>query len=188
MTKIFIGGSRSAAFLKHHALERLDVIISKGYQVLVGDADGADKSIQEYLSKKAYSNVIVYCTGDNCRNNVYGWPIKNINPLKKLTGRKFYMVKDLAMAQDCDYGFMIWDDKSPGTINNVINLLFENKMSVIFLHNHDRFFNVKTVDSLDTLLKQCKPNVLEKIDKNIGLLRKLAELKDQTPVQLELTI
>jgi hypothetical protein len=35
-------------------------MIEKGFQILVGDADGADKAVQRYLADKAYPNVLVH--------------------------------------------------------------------------------------------------------------------------------
>jgi hypothetical protein len=32
-------------------------MIEKGFQILVGDANGADKAIQRYLAEKSYPNV-----------------------------------------------------------------------------------------------------------------------------------
>jgi hypothetical protein len=45
---------------------------------LVGDANGADKAVQRHLAEKGYRNVIAHCMAANCRNNVGGWPIREI--------------------------------------------------------------------------------------------------------------
>jgi hypothetical protein len=33
------------------------------------------------------------------------------------------MAKDLHMAREADYGFMIWDGQSSGTLSNILELL-----------------------------------------------------------------
>ena len=50
-------------------IDRIENIIREKFTILVGDADGADASIQQILAKKSYENVKVYCTGNYPRNN-----------------------------------------------------------------------------------------------------------------------
>ena len=54
MTKVFIAGSRQITRLPADVRTRLDVMIEKGFQILVGDANGADKAVQRYLADKSY--------------------------------------------------------------------------------------------------------------------------------------
>ena len=54
MISVFIGGSRKIAKLPDPVRQRLDNIVSKSFTVLVGDANGADKHVQEYLAQKLY--------------------------------------------------------------------------------------------------------------------------------------
>jgi len=37
------------------------------------------------------------------------------------------------MVKDTDYGFMIWDTKSKGTLNNIVNLLREKKTVIVYV-------------------------------------------------------
>lgn len=52
MTKVFIGGSRHVSRLTAPVLERLHTIMEKELSVIVGDANGADKAVQNYFSAK----------------------------------------------------------------------------------------------------------------------------------------
>jgi hypothetical protein len=70
MIKVFIGGSRGIRRLGPEVRKRLDEIIRKQLFVLVGDANGADKAVQNYLHERGYDRVEVFCTGGHCRNNV----------------------------------------------------------------------------------------------------------------------
>lgn len=112
--KVFVSGSISIKKLPQIAVEKLDSIIAHNFTVLVGDANGVDRLIQEYLKQKSYPNVCVYYAGNKIRNN---WQMVNI--VSNLTGRALYTQKDKKMAQDSDYGMMIWDGKSKGTRANI---------------------------------------------------------------------
>jgi adenine-specific DNA-methyltransferase len=97
--------------------------MSEKQTVIIGDAFGADKLVQQYLSEHHYLSVIVYYAGgDTIRNNVGNWQTKQIGNENNLTGRRLYQLKDIAMAQDADCGLMIWDGKSPGTKANIENM------------------------------------------------------------------
>ena len=115
--KVFISGSISIKILPKVAKEKLDSIIEKNLTVLVGDANGVDKLIQEYLRNKSYQNVYVYYAGSSIRNNLANWHVVNVP--SNLTGRALYTQKDKKMALDADYGMMIWDGKSQGTKANI---------------------------------------------------------------------
>lgn len=45
----------------------------KGFTIVIGDANGADRAVQRYLAEMSYRNVIVHCMAENCRNNVANW-------------------------------------------------------------------------------------------------------------------
>ena len=78
MTKVFIGGSRRLSQLNKDVKRRLDNIIEKGFTVLVGDANGADKAVQRYLASKHHQKVTVFCMAGECRNNLGKWPTRDI--------------------------------------------------------------------------------------------------------------
>ena len=115
--KVFVSGSISIKKLPQIAVEKLDSIIAHNFTVLVGDANGVDCLIQEYLKRKSYPNVQVYYAGHKIRNNLNNWQMVNV--ASNLTGRALYTQKDKKMAQDSDYGMMIWDGKSKGTAENI---------------------------------------------------------------------
>ena len=118
--KVFVSGSISIKKLPQIAVEKLDSIIAHNFSILVGDANGVDKLIQEYLKKKSYQNVFVYYAGSKIRNNLNNWQMVNV--ASNLTGRALYTLKDRQMALDSDYGMMIWDGKSKGTKANIAEM------------------------------------------------------------------
>lgn len=129
--KVFIGGSRHVSRLSEQAKERLRNVIELKAHVLVGDANGADKAAQKFLHQEAYQHVTVFCSGDTCRNNVGEWPTRNIEAPRNAKGFDFYAAKDRVMARESDYGLMIWDGKSPGTVLNILRLIRANKKAVL---------------------------------------------------------
>ena len=117
MTKVFIGGSRRASRLNAHVHERLDNIMARGFPIVIGDANGADRAVQQYLHSKHYRNVEVFCSGESCRNNVGDWHTRHIPVGAEQTRRpNSYSAKDRIMAQEATVGLMMWDGKSVGTL------------------------------------------------------------------------
>ena len=47
MTSVFIGGSRAVSRLNDTIREQLDNLIARGRQILIGDANGADRAVQQ---------------------------------------------------------------------------------------------------------------------------------------------
>jgi adenine-specific DNA-methyltransferase len=124
---VFVAGSRQISRLPAEVKTRLDTMIDKGFQILVGDASGADKAVQRYLADKSYPNVLVHCMKDYCRNNVGSWTRREVAAPRGARGFDYYSLKDRAMAETAEYGLMLWDGKSKGTINNVVNLSRDHK-------------------------------------------------------------
>lgn len=140
--------------------ERLDRIMAQGHDVLVGDANGADRVVQQYLADHHYLNVTVYCTGTRCRNNVGDWPTMAIAPPAGLHGGfDFHAVKDREMAANATHGLMLWDGESRGTFVNIKNLVRANKPVVVYLSPAKAFVNIKTPDDVDALVAQAAPSV-----------------------------
>ena len=83
--KVFIGGSRAVSRLSAVIRDRLDDVMKKGCTVLIGDANGADKAVQQYFADRHYQNVVVFCM-ENCRNNMGQWPTRGVEPPPGSTG------------------------------------------------------------------------------------------------------
>lgn len=152
MTCVFISGSRAINRLNSDIRQRLENLTSQGFNIVVGDAGGADKAVQKWLLEQAYSNVTVYCSGSVCRNNLGNWPTKSINVDRSLKGRDFYTQKDKAMAQVANYGLVLWDGKSQGSCNNLKELLQQNKKALVYYSPEKQFFRVTSPQELNALL------------------------------------
>lgn len=145
---IFIAGTQSVQNLDSAVKQRMMTIYQKGYNVLVGDCYGVDASVQKFYSELSYNNVVVYASNGKARNNIGNWNIRNITVPSYIRGFDYYKQKDIIMANEADYGFMIWDGKSRGTFNNIVNLVNQNKKVVIYLTTQKRMFVIKSIDDL----------------------------------------
>lgn len=172
MNKVFIGGSRGLSKLNDDIRQRLNNIIQKEYPVLIGDANGIDKAIQQYFADMNYRNVSVYCVGEKCRNNVGHWTTKCVKESGKVKDFSYYAIKDLEMVKDTDYGFMIWDAKSKGTLNNIVNLLRKNKTVIVYMSIDNKFYTLHSVSDLEKLLSKCDKNPLESLEKKLRVLQR----------------
>jgi len=176
MTTVFIAGSISISRLHAKVQERINKIVSSDFDVVVGDADGADTSIQECLRKYQARKVTVYCTGDTPRNNVAEWPVHKVTSKAKAGTRAYFTAKDLEMARKSDYGLMVWDCKSTGTLSNVIELLKEKKRSVVFVNKKTDFVTISDRAGLNHLLALMSDHARIKAEERIGLSSVVASL------------
>ena len=117
--KVFISGSISRKTLSENEIALLVQIIERKSVILIGDAYGVDRVVQQWLAECGYRDVIVYFAGEKPRNNVGKWQTRNIPNPENLTGRSRYQLKDKAMADDCDCGMMFWNFKSKRTQANI---------------------------------------------------------------------
>lgn len=179
MKKVFLGGSRHVRALNEVIRKRLDGVIDGELFVFVGDANGADKAMQTYLADRQYKNVLVFCSGQDCRNNIGLWETRQIFSDRKEKDFKFYTAKDTVMSEEADYGLMLWDGKSKGTLNNILNLLEQEKSVAVYLSPEKAFHDLRSRDDLKPLLKQCPTVLMEGFEKKINLSRRLEPVAQQ---------
>lgn len=177
MTTVFVSGSMKIKHLDSQVIDRLKNIVESKYCVIVGDADGVDSSIQEYLKAQGADSVVVYCTGNSPRNNLGHWTTKNISTTSKPGTREYFTAKDKAMAEDCDCGFMVWDSSSTGTLSNAIELVARKKAGLVYVNKAKQFLKVKSVQDIEALLAFMSDAALKKADEKIGLLKRVGSMK-----------
>ena len=159
--------------LDEKVYRKLNSICEKEYNVLVGDADGIDSSVQKFLKEKKYKNVTIFASNGMARNNYGNWEIENVIVDNNITGFDFYAQKDLEMAKNADIGFMIWNGKSKGTFNNMINLLNLEKEVILYFVPNQKFYYFKAMKDLNNFLKT---NV--KLDNRLKKLLPNKEIKE----------
>jgi hypothetical protein len=153
--KIFIAGAREIKHLDKIVLDKLLSIQAKGFDVLVGDAYGVDSAVQKFYADKNYANVHVFASNGRVRHNLGNWTVESIPVGDNIKGFDFYAQKDMAMAKAADYGLMIWNGESKGTLNNILNLLNENKSAVVYLAPQHEFYNIDNSEKAEQLLSLC---------------------------------
>jgi hypothetical protein len=176
-TRVFIAGSIRLKHLAPHVMDRIDNIVAQNFQIAVGDADGIDASVQEYLFSRGATTVTVFCSGERPRNNVGAWPVQQVKTSQAKGSRAFFAAKDIRMAEVADVGLMIWDAGSTGTLSNVLELLARNKKSVVFVNTVKVFVNVATIQQLHELIAYMSEPARQKADEKIGLFDRIEELK-----------
>lgn len=179
MHTVFISGSMRIKNLDHNILSRINNIVDSEYQVIVGDADGVDSSIQEYLKEKHSEKVVVYCSGEKPRNNIGHWLIEKIQTNTRPGTRAFFTAKDVQMAEDCDYGFMVWDAKSTGTLSNTIELLKRKKISLIYINKEKKFLKVKEISDLEKMISYMSDFAKNKAEAKLSLKNKIDLFKNE---------
>lgn len=184
MTTVFIAGSISIKQLHPLFLERLNTIVTSDFDVVVGDADGADRSIQQALLERGARHVTVYCSGCEPRNNVGAWQVRTVSSSSSPGSRAFFTAKDIEMAKVADYGLMMWDAKSTGTLSNVIELLKRRRSSRVFVNKIQGFITASDVDGLKRLVSVMSEGARAKAEDKIGLSAKVGAI---TQRQLDLT-
>jgi hypothetical protein len=166
MTTVFIGGSRAVSRLNFLIREKLDALITRGCTILVGDANGADRAVQQHLADRGYQKVVIYCM-DECRNNVGGWPARTVKMPGARKDFAYYAAKDLAMAQDAKCGVMLWDGKSTGTLNNIQNLISTGKKTLVYFAPAKTFYKLSSEQDLRELLERCNQRHVQRAQRRL---------------------
>lgn len=164
---VFIAGPRALKTLHKPVKERLSKILEKNFTIFVGDATGVDKQIQQFCFDNNYKNIKVFASNGKARNNIGEWEVENVIVPSNLKGFDFYAAKDLEMARAADYGFMIWNGKSKGTLNNMVNLVKYNKKSLVYLTTTQQFYvinNNKDIEALKRVIESGEIDIIASDD------------------------
>lgn len=179
MTTVFIAGSIKIKNLHESFVERISKIVSDQLNVIVGDANGADTAIQMELDRQSADNVMIYCTNEYPRNNVGSWNFRQVHTLAHTGTRAFFTAKDIEMANVADFGLMLWDKASTGTLSNVFELIKNKKKCVVFLNKEQRFINVRNSNDINTLISTMSDPALRQAERKIGVRGKILELTNE---------
>lgn len=115
--------------------KKLNGYMENGNKIIVGDAPGIDRQVQDYLNKAKYHNVEVYGPGSKVRYTANKhWKTNPVDSSEFEEGSKEWLAKkDIEMTKNADEGFaIILDEGSTATRNNVKRLIEESKDVKIF--------------------------------------------------------
>lgn len=152
MTTVFLSGSRKVTRLPKEVVDRLDSMIDSDLDIVVGDANGSDRLMQNHLNARQYRRVQIFHSGSVYRNNVGSWPAVQVEVEDGISGRDFYARKDRQMAEIADFGFVVWDGHSEGSITNARVLASKGKKSVIYVVPKHLFVVVRGSEDIDSLV------------------------------------
>ena len=184
MTTIFISGSREIPFLPEEVKCRIDRIIDRGFDIVIGDSEkGVDSKVIGYLSSCEYPRVTVYTIHDRPRAKgaLESWDVRKITPVAERkvnadgstrNARELETAKDVAMGDTADFGLVIWKSSSPnrfgkesaskGSLRNMHQLLADGKPVVLFMYEDSsqsdiEFSNLelRTIDDLERVIAEC---------------------------------
>ena len=108
--------------------KKIDGYIKNGDKIIVGDAPGIDRQVQEYI--KNYNNVEIYGPGKQVRYTANKkWKTNPIDaPEFEEGSAEWLRKKDIAMTNAADRGLaVILDEGAKATRNNVERLRNQNK-------------------------------------------------------------
>lgn len=143
--KVFVSGSsktqdKNSGYYRKNLPDTvrraIDSKMKNGDTILVGDAPGIDRQVQDYLKKNKYKHVTVYATGDSPRYSANKkWDTKLVDSKGYEPGTpEFNRQKDIAMSKDADSGIAVVLNKggAKATRDNVERLIEQNKDVDIF--------------------------------------------------------
>lgn len=142
--------------------KELNKRIKRGDRIIVGEAPGIDRQVQDYLNKKEYRNVKIYTSGDEPRYLANKkWGVKRVDASKyEKMSPEWLAVKDKQMSKDADEGIAVILDKggAKATRNNISRLQKMNKD--IFVTELSHYGKI-----MDLNLRNVKVKDLEKVSK-----------------------
>lgn len=185
--KVFVSGSsktqdKTSGYyrrkLPKNVRNELDQKIKNGDTIIVGDAPGIDRQVQDYLKKKRYKNVEVYSPGTESRYLAdKKWKNNLIDAPEFEPGSPEWLAKkDKVMQKVADEGIaVILDNGSQATKNNINQLLTDNKEVSIYElsragKKQDYKLNPDDVSYIKTLnsdIKEFKKNVPKDVQRYI---------------------
>lgn len=171
MSIIFFSGSRSITRLNADIRQRIiNNVIKNQFDIVLGDANGADKAFQKLFAEQRYDKVQIFCSGTTFRNNLGNWQVNFVPSNQK--GRDFYTEKDKKMAIIADYGFILWDGESIGSLNNISELLNHKNPSLIYHSPNKQFLDIKSFKDLKNIIDYQNKNLINDILKKGNLYLK----------------
>lgn len=115
---VFISGSSKTQFsdspfylekLPNDIVSKVDGYMKSGNKIIVGDAPGIDRQVQDYLAKHGYKNVVIYSPGKTNRYSADStWKIKQIDAPNYPEGSSEWLAaKDKAMQKAAHEGLAV---------------------------------------------------------------------------------
>lgn len=146
---VFISGSSKTQFedsgyyrkeLPKAIQNKIDDYIKDHAHIIVGDAPGIDRQVQDYLNEKGYDAVEVYGPGKQVRYTANEkWKTNPVDaPEFEEMSPEWLRKKDIAMTNDATEGLaVVLDNGAQATRNNVARLREQGKQAEVFILGKD---------------------------------------------------
>ncbi len=153
MESVFFSGSISIKALPQRIMASIDQIYCSGdYEVLVGDASGFDFLLQQYCEQIGFNKVTVYSINKTPRNYINHFNNVTVPVSDSVRGeRKRQTFKDERMTLDSDISFVVWDEKSTGSYNNILRALRNDKKTRVYSTKLDKPINNVTKENISNI-------------------------------------
>lgn len=150
---VFISGSsktqdKNSAYYRQNlpkfVTDKIDGYMKAKKQIIVGDAPGIDRQVQNYLDSKHYKNVIVYSPGTECRYlKNQRWTNVCVNSKYEKGSKEWLAAKDIEMSNKATEGLaIVLDEGAKATRKNVDRLRKSKKnVDVYTLSKHGKKFD-----------------------------------------------
>ena len=149
---VFVSGSRAISEFDDNIADALFDELNSNARILVGDADGVDAELQRFCAAQQYRNVTVFASNGKARNNVGNFKVQNVPVDKGTYYKTFFTQKDIVMTDTADYGVVIWDGKSKGSLNNIYRLIKQNKPCFVYLITVKKWFTIETESAAKNII------------------------------------
>lgn len=73
------------------------------------------------------------------------------------------------MVEKADYGLMLWDGESKGTLNSVINMVRQKKPVVLYFAPEKKFQNIRSSDDVADLLRKCDRESVRRFERELRI-------------------
>ena len=155
---VFVSGSSKTQFkdspyyrknLPKGVTDSLDQHMKKYDKIIVGDAPGIDRQVQDYLKSKNYKNVEVYGPGKQVRYSADDkWKTNPIDSNYEEGSKEWLAEKDKMMSKVATEGIaVILPEGSSATRKNIDRLIEDNKKVRIFeLNQNEKYDRSYTSD------------------------------------------
>ena len=146
---VFISGSSKTQFedsgyyrkeLPKAIQNKIDDYIKDHAHIIVGDAPGVDRQVQDYLNEKGYDAVEIYGPGKQVRYAANDkWKTNPVDaPEFEEMSPEWLRKKDIAMTNDATEGLaIVLDNGAAATRNNVARLREQGKQAEVFILGSD---------------------------------------------------
>jgi hypothetical protein len=146
---IVLGGSRHIEKIPNEVLELISDYVGKNYNFLIGDASGSDSAFQYFFAKEKYQKVRIFSSAGYIRNNLGNWNWELIDSGLKSKSNAVHAFKDRHMCKLSNFGIMIWDCQSAGTLSNVIDLVRQGENCFIWVAPDSDLYQFDNIKSLE---------------------------------------